>query len=93
MARPGTLLLAYQKGDLAEIRNVLLQIQTQRPQGTQVLAQLADLALADGNWVESDRWIGQLRDAEGADGVWWRFFQARRILDSRPGPRPTRWHR
>ncbi len=61
-----------------------MDIQTHRPQGTQVLAQLADLALAEGNWVEADRWIGQLREAEGNEGVWWRFFKARRLMDSSP---------
>jgi predicted Zn-dependent protease len=78
------LFLAYQRGDLAEIRRVLLRLLATRPQGTELLVQLADLALTEGNWVESDRWIAQLREAEGSDGVWWRFFQARRLLASDP---------
>jgi tetratricopeptide (TPR) repeat protein len=82
------LLLAYQKGDLAQIRRELLRIQSERPQGTHVLAQLADLALAEGNWTECDRWVSQLRAAEGADGVWWRFFEARRLLASDAALKP-----
>ena len=74
------LFLAYQQGDLAQSRRVLLEIQEESPHRMQILVQLADLALADEDATESDRWIAKLRDAEGEDGVWWRFFQARRIL-------------
>src|SRR5690606_2969185 len=82
------LMLAYQQGDLAKIREELLRIHAERPQGTQVLAQLADLALAVGDWTQCDRWIEQLRAAEGNEGIWWRFFEARRLLASDPSLRP-----
>lgn len=76
------LFVAYQQGDLERIRDVLLRLLSERPQGTELLVQLADLALAQANWIECDRWIAGLREAEGEDGIWWRFFQARRLLAS-----------
>ncbi|MCA9169128.1 MAG: tetratricopeptide repeat protein, partial [Planctomycetales bacterium] len=72
--------LAYQKGDLAQIRSALLAAHARRPQATHLLIQLADLAVVEANWVEADRWLAKLKVAEGHDGVWWRFFLAQRLL-------------
>ncbi len=78
------LFAATQEGDLDRFRTTLQSIVARRPQSAEVLAQLADLDLAQGNWSDLEQRIDQLKTAEGKDGLWWRFFQARRLLASAP---------
>lgn len=74
------LFAASQQGDLDYFRKTLQQVVAHRPQSAELVAQLADLDLAQEDWSDLQERIAQLKATEGADGLWWRLFEARRLL-------------
>ena len=74
------LFVAHQQGDTQVLQETLMAVAERHPQSVEVLSQLADLAIARNEAEETVRWIESLRSAEGDQGVWWRFFAARRAL-------------
>ncbi len=50
------------------------------------MLRLAELAFESGKLAEVEQWENELRKLEGPDGLFWRYYRARRLLAEASGP-------
>lgn len=70
--------LVMESGNTQLLRSLLQQ----QDGNLQSLAQLADLNLAADNLAELDQTIQQIKQVEGEQGTLWKFFEARKLLQT-----------
>lgn len=87
------LFLAYQQGATETVAQVLHEMHQRYPQNVEIMVQLADLAHADQNWSQVDRWRDAVHQAEGDEGIWWRWLDVRRLLANPSTLTPETWQR
>ena len=70
----------------------LVQLQKEFPNHPQLLRQLVEMAWDLGKIEESQRWEEKLRQREGPDGFYWRYYRARRLLAEIQDIKDKRFH-
>ena len=68
------------EGKVEEAVQELLRLRADFPNSLLPLRQLAELASESEKMEELQRWEEQLRDGEGPDGIFWRYYRAKRLL-------------
>ncbi len=63
-----------------ETRNLLQQILDDQPDNLDVLRSLVQLEMETGNLAKMEEMEQKLKEVEGGDGIFWRYFRARRLL-------------
>lgn len=67
-------------GDRDAAKQALLEMHEQAPRQIEPVVQLAELALDAGDLAEIETWETRLREIEGDDGFFWRYYAAQRLL-------------
>ncbi len=78
--------VALREGRPDQMREQLLELHQQEPTNLKPVIRLVELAFEAGKFPEIERWEKELRKLEGPDGLFWRFYQARRLLAEARGP-------
>jgi predicted Zn-dependent protease len=68
------------QGDQAAAGQCWLQVANHYPRDLQSRFQLLELALNQRDEAAAQRWLTELHQLEGADGLWWRYGEAARIV-------------
>ena len=70
----------------------LVQLHKEFPNQPQLLRQLVEMAWDLGKIEESQRWEEELREREGPDGFYWRYYRARRLSAAIRDVKDKRFH-
>lgn len=68
------------QGDLDAARQCWLEVANHYPRDLHSRVQLLELALQQRDPPAVQRWLAELHQLEGADGLWWRYGEAARIV-------------
>ena len=79
-------LIELSEGRADEARRHLLELRKRQPENLGLTVQLAEMSFESGESGEVEKWEQELRGLEGDDGVFWRYFRARRLLTEAAGP-------
>ena len=74
------------RNNVDEVGKILQQLADEQPDDTEVLQELAQLYLDSGNLAQLEEVETKLKGLEGDDGVFWRYYQAQRLLADRTRP-------
>jgi tetratricopeptide (TPR) repeat protein len=69
-------------GELERAQKEWLSLHTKYPSNVEFMRRLADLALTTKRWGRVEEWEGKLHEVEGENGVYWRYCQASRLLET-----------
>ena len=72
--------LDIRDGKPDQARRRLVRLHSRDPNNLGVVRRLAELALDRGQLRDAEHWIKMLRSREGKRGVYWRYYEARRLL-------------
>ena len=72
--------LALSEGRLDLAREQIVALPEAEPANLGLLTQLAEMAFETGKLPEAEQWEKQLHDLEGSNGIFWRYYRARRLL-------------
>ena len=78
--------VALREGRPDQVREQLLKFHEQEPANPEWVTWLAELAFDSGKLPEVQQWEKVLHEHEGPDGLFWRYYQARRLLAEATGP-------
>ena len=78
--------LALREGRADQAREQLLELHKEHPGNIRWTIQLAETSFESGKPAEVEKWEKELRDIEGENGLFWRYFQVRRLLAEAAGP-------
>ncbi len=67
-------------GNIKAVREGLLELHRTFPAQRSYLLNLAELDLAQRDFQQLEAWEQQLQQLEGAEGVYWRYYRANRLL-------------
>ncbi len=78
--------LALREGHTDQAREQLLKLHEKEPSNRDWVQRLAELAFESGKLPEVEQREKELRQLEGPDGLYWRYYRARRLLAEAAGP-------
>ena len=77
--------LALSDGRMDLAREQMIALHEAEPANLGLLTQLVELALETGKLTESEQWEKELQNFEGNNGIFWRYYRARRLLAEASG--------
>jgi cellulose synthase operon protein C len=78
--------VALREGHADQAAEQLLKLHEKEPGNREWVLRLAELAFESGKLANVEQRERELRDLEGPDGLFWRYYQARRLLAEAAGP-------
>ena len=78
--------VARQEGRPDQALEQLLKLHEDQPENLGWLIQLVETSFDAGKMDDAQTWGKALRKLEGENGIFWRYFQARRLLSEATGP-------
>jgi tetratricopeptide (TPR) repeat protein len=86
----GLLQLSIREGRLDRATEEFAAIRGDGSNDLDLICQIAELAMESGKIADLETWERKLRDAEGPDGLYWRYYEAWRLLAQTKAPKDAR---